>query len=170
MHGHLLGYACRFEGAEGGVGGGIVEFMYVSLLSSLFKHNLLQVMCFCLESAWAVNQWCGVLISCVVKTDEECTGLACIGYGFSTTFPMALLWQILQGAMSSDIAMARTVVAEIYSDSDPKYVIPLLPLCFVLTRRQSPFSRSAPASDDGQYRHGTRTLGRRLYKSPRRTG
>ena len=91
----------------------------------------------------------------MVKTDEECAGLACIGYGFSTTFTMALLWQIIQGAMSSDIAMARTVVAEIYSDSDPKYVISLLPLSVsssidatLLTRRQSPFSRFAPAPDD----------------------
>lgn len=35
---------------------------------------------------------------------------------------MAIFWQVVQGAMSSNVAMARTVVAEIYSDSDQKYV------------------------------------------------
>ena len=40
-------------------------------------------------------------------------GISCIGYGFSTTFPSAVAWQVFGGLMSSNIAMTRCIVAEI---------------------------------------------------------
>ncbi|KAF8851776.1 MFS general substrate transporter [Acephala macrosclerotiorum] len=41
------------------------------------------------------------------------SGLACIGYGFSTTFVSAVAWQVFGGAMSSNVGIVRCVVAEL---------------------------------------------------------
>ncbi|KAH8651393.1 major facilitator superfamily domain-containing protein, partial [Xylariales sp. PMI_506] len=46
--------------------------------------------------------------------------VANVGYGFSTTFALAMFWQIVQGGMNSNIAMARTVVAELHLNSDER--------------------------------------------------
>ena len=40
-------------------------------------------------------------------------GISCIGYGFSRRFAPAVFWQVFGGAMSSNVAITRCVVAEI---------------------------------------------------------
>ena len=41
------------------------------------------------------------------------TGIAYVGYGLSTTFVSAVVWQVFAGAMNSNVAIVRCVVAEL---------------------------------------------------------
>ena len=52
---------------------------------------------------------------------DRAIGLACIGYGFSKTFVSAVAWQVFGGAMSSNVAITRCVVAEL--NPEKRYVL-----------------------------------------------
>lgn len=55
------------------------------------------------------------------------SGLAMIGYGFSTTFLSAASWQVFGGAMNSNVAIVRCVVAEL--NPEKRLVLLATPLC-----------------------------------------
>lgn len=40
-------------------------------------------------------------------------GISYTGYGLARSFPVAVLWQVFGGAMSSNVAITRCVVAEL---------------------------------------------------------
>ncbi|KAI9844839.1 MAG: hypothetical protein M1837_005257 [Sclerophora amabilis] len=62
----------------------------------------------------------GLLSSCV----------SYLGYGFSTSFASAIAWQIVGGAMSSNVAITRCIVAEINPEKRFRArALLLLPLC-----------------------------------------
>ena len=49
-----------------------------------------------------------------------CAGISYVGYGLARSFPAAVLWQVFGGAMSSNVAITRCVVAEL--NPEKKYV------------------------------------------------
>ncbi|KAK5122313.1 hypothetical protein LTR85_004224 [Meristemomyces frigidus] len=58
----------------------------------------------------AISTQAGILIG--AKTAAQVC-VACIGYGFSTTFTSAVAWQVFGGATNSNVAIVRCVVAEL---------------------------------------------------------
>ncbi|KAI9820715.1 MAG: hypothetical protein M1827_005085 [Pycnora praestabilis] len=64
----------------------------------------------------ADSEWGGrkmVLMIGLLSSGRFIPGIACIGYGFSKTFISAVAWQVFGGAMSSNVAITRCVVAEL---------------------------------------------------------
>lgn len=65
----------------------------------------------------------GLLSSCMIRSfsipvmvislTPNLIGVVCIGYGLSRSFISAVLWQVFGGAMSSNVAIVRCVVAEL---------------------------------------------------------
>ncbi|KAF2034855.1 MFS general substrate transporter [Setomelanomma holmii] len=52
-----------------------------------------------------------------------------VGYGFSTTFPQAIAWQMLDGALNANVAMARCMTAELQPEKSHRVrAFTLLPL------------------------------------------
>ncbi|KAH8647764.1 major facilitator superfamily domain-containing protein [Xylariales sp. PMI_506] len=96
----------------------------------------------------------GLLSSCVT----------CIGYGFSTTFAMAIFWQVVQGMMSAEVAIARTLVAELYSHHSLRVrsrALLLLPLTDSLGMVLGPLIGGYASQ-----REGLSTLSRHPYALP----
>lgn len=57
--------------------------------------------------------------------------IATVGYGFATNFSLAISWQIVLGATSNEIAITRTIAAELYPNAGPQtrsraLILPLL--------------------------------------------
>ncbi|OCL13443.1 MFS general substrate transporter [Glonium stellatum] len=75
----------------------------------------------------ADSDWGGRKLVLTVGLLSNC--ISCLGYGFSRTFTHAVFWQVFGGAMSSNVAITRCVVAEINPEKRYRVrALTLLPL------------------------------------------
>lgn len=91
------------------------------------------------------------------------SGIASIGYGFSTTFISAVLWQVFGGAMSSNVGITRCVVAELNPEKRCVY-LPRFQIVHFTEPTQLSYSGLVASSIICKRGYADRPFGRRILE------